>query len=93
MLEILSRYKTLRIFKKINHNTIQFEAFETLYYTGTGNNFLDLDAIDPDGGPFIHKGDIIKLDEEIYIITKIRDVYFDEDREYLKVYFDVYKET
>ncbi len=90
MLEEFSRYNTLRVFRKINENTIQFEAFDTLYYTGTGNNRLDLDAIDPCGGPFICKGGIIKLDNgEIYVIIKIRDIYLDEDKEYLKVYFDV----
>lgn len=89
MLEEFSRYDTRRIFKKIDDNTIQFESFETLYYTGTGNK-SDLDAIDPDGGPFICKGGIIKLDnEETYVIIKIRDIYFNEDKEYLKAYFDV----
>jgi len=90
MLEEISRYNTLRRFKKIDVNTIEFEAFDTLYYTGTGNDFSNLDAIDPDGGPYICKGQKITLNnDEIFIITKIRDIYFDEDKEYLKVYFDV----
>jgi hypothetical protein len=92
MLEEFSRYHTLRTFKKIDDHTIQLEAFDTIYYTGTGNNKSDIDAIDLDGGPFISKGGIIKLDnEEIYVIIKIKDIYFDEDKEYLKVYFDVKK--
>lgn len=91
MLEEFSRYDTKRTFKKIDDNTIQFEAFETLYYTGTGDK-SDLDAIDLDGGPIICKGGIIKLDnEETYVIIKIRDIYIDEDKEYLNAYFDVKK--
>ena len=91
MLEEFSRYNTRRTFKKIDDYTIQFESFDTLYYTGTGDK-SDIYSIDLDGGPFICKGGIIKLDnEETYVIIKIRDIYFDEDKEYLKAYFDVMK--
>jgi len=92
MLEIYSRYHTLRVFKKISDNIIQFEAFETIYYTGTGNDFNDLDSIDPDGGPFIGKGYTIELDNEIYKVIKIKKIYFNEDEEYLKVDLEVSKE-
>lgn len=42
---------------------IVFQAFDTLYYTGTGNS-NDLDAIDTDGGPYIGKGHKITIDKE-----------------------------
>jgi hypothetical protein len=94
MLRIKSRYDTLRFFKKINNNIIQFEAFDTLYYTGTGDDFIDLDAIDPEGGPFISKGYKIKLDnDEVYKVIKIKEIYFDKDIEYLKVWLEVSKEN
>ena len=92
MTEIYSRYHTLRIVKKINDNILQFEAFETLYYTVTGNNSHDLDGIDPDGGPYIGKGTLIKLDNnEIYKVIKIKEIHFNEDEEYLKVSLEVSK--
>ena len=92
MLKIRSRYDSLRTFKKISDNIIEFESLDTLYYTGTGNNPLDLDAIDLDGGPFICKGYKIKLDNnETYTVIKIKDIYFDENKDYFKVYLKVIK--
>lgn len=86
MLKIFSsRYGTSREFHKISDNLIYFISYETLYYTGTGDNFNDLDAIDPDGGPYIHKGYKISFGEEEYIVKKISNINFDEEKQYLGV--------
>ena len=49
----------LYVLLKINYNILQFEEFETLYYTSVRNDSHDPD---PDGGPYICKGTLIKLD-------------------------------
>ena len=91
MLKIISRYGTIRIFQKLTDNIIEFQALDTLYYTGTGDNVDDLDAIDPDGGPYIRKGQIISIDKEDYIVEKFTNIIFDKEREYLQVLLHVKK--
>jgi hypothetical protein len=45
-----------------------------------------LDAIDPDGGPYIDKGYKISFGEkEEYIVKKISNINFDEENEYLEL--------
>jgi hypothetical protein len=91
MLIITSRYGTTRIFQKLTDNIIEFQALDTLYYTGTGDNFNDLDAIDPDGGPYIGKGQKISIDTEDFIVEKFTNIIFDEEREYLQALLHVKK--
>ncbi len=89
---IFSRYDTKRVFTKLTDDLIEFTSFETLYYTGTGDNFNDLDAIDPDGGPYICKGYKIKFKEnEQYIVERFSNIEFDDEKEYLKVLLHVKK--
>ena len=91
MLTLNSRYGTKRVFKIITEDTVEFIAYETLYYTGTGNR-EDLYAIDPDGGPFIQKGSNISLDTGNYTVVKFENIEFDEEKEVLKVLIKVKKE-
>lgn len=91
MLKITSRNNTLRIFKKLTHNIIEFQALDTLYYTGIGNNSNDLDGIEPDGGPLLQKGYTISMDKEEYMIKNFTNIIFDEDRKYLQALLHVKK--
>ena len=69
---------------------IVFQAFDTLYYTGTGNS-NDLDAIDTDGGPYIGKGHKITIDKEEFVIEKFTNIIYDKDREYFQALIHVKK--
>ena len=91
MLRTLSRYNTPRIFTKLTDNIIEFQALETLYYTGTGDNFNDLDAIDTDGGPYIGKGQKITIDKEQFVVEKFTNIIYDKDREYFQALIHVKK--
>ena len=84
MLKLKSNYGIIRYLEKIDDNTIKFTSYDTLYYTGTGNNIDDLDSIDPDGGPCICKNSIIKLGTEEFKIQKFTNIIYDEIKEYLE---------
>jgi hypothetical protein len=91
MLKLTSRYGTERVFKKITENLVEFQSFETLYYTVTGNDFSNPDAIDPDGGPFIYKGFTIPFETEKYRVGQITNVVHDSEKEYLQALLHVEK--
>ena len=93
MLTIKSRFDTERVFTKISDDLIKFQAYEVMYCTCSGNDTEDLDAIDPDGGPFIHKGYSIKLNDEIFIVQSISDIVHIQDDEYLEILLHVKKEN
>ena len=91
MLKITSRNNTLRIFKKLTYNIIEFQALDTLYYNKIGDNSNDLDSIEPDGGPILRKGYKILMDKEEYTIKNFTNIIFDKDRRYLQALLHVKK--
>ena len=98
MLKLISRYNTLRTFKKISDNIIEFNSYDTLYYHTNSNDFLEninsMESIDPDGGPLIYKGYKIKFENnETYKVNSIKDIDFNERKNFLKVELNVIKEN
>ena len=91
MLRTTNRYGAVRIFQKLTENIIEFQALETLYYTGTGDNINDLDVIDTDGGPYIEKGQKITIDKEQFVVKKFTNIIYDKDREYFQALIHVNK--
>jgi hypothetical protein len=68
--KLLSRYSAQRKWTIISDTMIEFKAYNVISYTTSGyeNNLF---SIYPDGGPFIHVGNIIKfplVQHEIYKI-------------------------
>ena len=93
MLRLISRYDTIRTIQKISDKIAEFKAFETLYCTQSGNDFNDPDSVDPDGGPYIYKGMVIKFDNnEVYTIEKFTDIVFDKDKEEITALIHIKKQ-
>ena len=77
---------------------IEFNSYDTLYYHTNSNDFLEninsMESIDPDGGPLIYKGYKIKFENnETYKVNSIKDIDFNERKNFLKVELNVIKEN
>jgi len=67
-----SRYNTLRHYKVSNdEKTLTVTCDGVLYYSCTGKED-NLQAVDPDGGPYLSVGRIIEHNHQKWIIQRIR---------------------
>ena len=83
MLKLFSRYGNKRLFIQVSDNIVTFQSFDTLYCRQLGEDD-DIFAIDPDGGPLLHKGYKFLLDKEECTIEKITNVNFIQKEKYLE---------
>jgi hypothetical protein len=90
MLKLLSRHGKERLFIKLSEKLASFKSFDTLYCRQLGEDD-DIFAIDPDGGPFLHKGYKFRLNKEEYIIENITNVNFNKKEKYLEALLHIQK--
>jgi hypothetical protein len=85
----ISRYNTLRHYTVSSDETILTVTCEdALYYSCTGNE-NNLQAVDPDGGPYLSVGRIIEHDHQKWIIQRIRS--HDKKKSDVVFVFDIKK--
>lgn len=85
---VFSRYGDKRIWKLVAPNLIELTAYEVLDYRILGK-FCNIQAVDPDGGPFIRVGSSIEINDCNFTILKIRSHILDNATDIASFIFEV----